>query len=115
MTAEKLNQIAQLPGVSGVVIDLKASIYGDGKDTWDANVQVIRPWLLPPGVTTQQLGNRASRTGTRRNSRTRPPRLPARFIAIIIRRTSDTLVTPPSLAQQDHTSIKIILDTDDSF
>ncbi len=55
MTAERLNQIAQLPGVSGVVIDLKASIYGDGKDTWDANVQVIRPWLLPPGATTQQL------------------------------------------------------------
>ena len=28
MTAERLNQIAQLPGVSSVVIDLKASIYG---------------------------------------------------------------------------------------
>lgn len=55
ITTATLAGMAQIPGVSAVVVDLKATIYGAGDQTWDANIQVIRPWLPPPGVTTQQL------------------------------------------------------------
>ena len=55
INAEVLDWMAQLPGVSGVVIDLSAAIYGDGDEAWDASVHVIRPWLLPPGITDHRL------------------------------------------------------------
>jgi len=55
ITAGTLDGISELPGVSDVVIDLKTAIYGAGDETWDASLQVARPWLLPPGATTRHL------------------------------------------------------------
>lgn len=55
LTRATLDWIAGIPGVSFVVMDFKVAIYGDADQMWDANVQVLRPWMLPPGVSTQQI------------------------------------------------------------
>lgn len=55
ITSTTLRKFESVPGVTHVVIDLKASLYGAGEEAWAGNVQVLRPWLVPPGIATDRL------------------------------------------------------------
>lgn len=50
LTSTTLSQIGNLPGVDDVTPSLTATIYAGDGSGWDGVVHVIRPSLLPPGV-----------------------------------------------------------------
>lgn len=55
LTAEIIDHFRDLPSVQSLVIDIKVTIASANEQAWSANLHVIRPWLLPPGITTKQL------------------------------------------------------------
>lgn len=56
ITTRTLDKLRGIDGVQAVAINLTASIAGE-TEPWSANVNVIRPWLLPPGIDNANLGD----------------------------------------------------------